>query len=181
MRFGDRNSRFFHCSTIIRRKKNHFLSLQDEQGDWISNQDEVEQLVTTFINLFKVDCVPSPLLWQRNFPPLSHDQMAFLDEELPNDEIIRTLFRIGSFKTPGEDGFHAAFYQKKWNIVGDSLCNLVRAMFYNPRVFIQTDPVLNVGHFKPISLGESFYPPGPSFDPYAISWTPSSDGSFSLI
>lgn len=27
-------------------------------------------------------------------------------------------------KGPGEDGFHAGFYQKSWNVIGDSLFNL---------------------------------------------------------
>ena len=35
------------------------------------------------------------------------------------------LFDKVPFKAPQKDGLHAGFYQKAWNIVGDSLCEFV--------------------------------------------------------
>ena len=35
------------------------------------------------------------------------------------------LFDLAPFKALGNDGLHAGFYQKAWNIVGDSLCEFV--------------------------------------------------------
>ena len=32
---GDRNTKFFHISTLIRRKRNKISSLQDNQGNWV--------------------------------------------------------------------------------------------------------------------------------------------------
>lgn len=40
LHFGDRNSRFFHGVTAIRRKKNSFDILQDSAGQWISDPVE---------------------------------------------------------------------------------------------------------------------------------------------
>ncbi|KAL8143344.1 hypothetical protein V2J09_016376 [Rumex salicifolius] len=45
---GDRNTRFYHLSTIIRRRSNKILSLQNSEGTWISDRLEVEKLVVDF-------------------------------------------------------------------------------------------------------------------------------------
>lgn len=53
---GDRNTRFFHTSTIIRRKKNKILALKDSNGEWIYDQDVLVGMVRTFyLNLFSQD------------------------------------------------------------------------------------------------------------------------------
>lgn len=35
---GDRNTRYFHLSTVIRRRRNKIETLQDEYGEWITAQ-----------------------------------------------------------------------------------------------------------------------------------------------
>nr|KYP70171.1 hypothetical protein KK1_009382 [Cajanus cajan] len=45
---GDRNTQFFHGSTVIRRKKNRITRLLNEEGQWISNQEELESMITSF-------------------------------------------------------------------------------------------------------------------------------------
>ena len=42
---GDRNTKFFHISTLIRRKSNRISSLQDNQGNWVHDEQEVAKLV----------------------------------------------------------------------------------------------------------------------------------------
>ena len=38
---GDRNTSFYHMSTLTRRKRNHIASVKDERGEWITNEREV--------------------------------------------------------------------------------------------------------------------------------------------
>ncbi|KAJ1403557.1 hypothetical protein SESBI_27265, partial [Sesbania bispinosa] len=45
LQYGDRNSRFFHASTVQRRDRNKLFRLKDNEGVWVEGQQEVEDLV----------------------------------------------------------------------------------------------------------------------------------------
>lgn len=50
---GDRNTRFFHLSTIIRRKVNHVLALKNDDGEWEERPAALESLALEyFANLY---------------------------------------------------------------------------------------------------------------------------------
>ncbi|KAL8170434.1 hypothetical protein V2J09_022238 [Rumex salicifolius] len=50
---GNRNTKFFHLSTIIHRRKNKILALRiDEEDTWITDQAELECSVVSFFNLY---------------------------------------------------------------------------------------------------------------------------------
>lgn len=51
---GERNTRFFHLSTIIRRRKMKVTALKNDDNTWIENPIEIGNLVQNyFINIFK--------------------------------------------------------------------------------------------------------------------------------
>ena len=55
---GDRNTKFFHTSTIIRRRKNMIEKLKDEQGQWLTDGEELEKLVIAYYRrLYSLDDV----------------------------------------------------------------------------------------------------------------------------
>lgn len=45
---GDRNIKFYHMQTIARRKRNRIIMLKDQNGEWISDQEDLKRHVTTF-------------------------------------------------------------------------------------------------------------------------------------
>ena len=45
IRDGDRNTKYFHTSTIIRRRFNRVDTLMSDTGDWCSNQDEIKTMI----------------------------------------------------------------------------------------------------------------------------------------
>ncbi|CAN1191888.1 hypothetical protein LINPERHAP2_LOCUS41265 [Linum perenne] len=47
-RFGDRNTRFFHLSTIQRRRRNSIVKVKDEDGRWIDEPREVRAHIKGF-------------------------------------------------------------------------------------------------------------------------------------
>ena len=50
---GDRNTKFFHVSTIVRRKRNRPQSLKNDQGAWVSGINEIKEVIQNFYkNLF---------------------------------------------------------------------------------------------------------------------------------
>ena len=62
LKLGDRNTKFFHLSTIFRRKRNNIDAIRDEQGSWFTETESIRSLfLNSFKNLFKQEEV--------NFPP----------------------------------------------------------------------------------------------------------------
>lgn len=45
---GDRNTRYFYLSTVIRRKQNRIESLQDSGGVWCFEQEKIKQIVQDY-------------------------------------------------------------------------------------------------------------------------------------
>lgn len=54
-------------------------------------------------------------------PALSCDVEGRLTGAISYDEVKATVFAMAKGKAPGPDGFHVEFYQKCWDIIGDSL------------------------------------------------------------
>lgn len=68
--FGDRNTRFFHTSTIVKHSCNHIKSLKDSSGDWIMDELVLKGMAHQFFSeLFSVDFTSgSTFLSRGNFP-----------------------------------------------------------------------------------------------------------------
>ncbi|KAG5555977.1 hypothetical protein RHGRI_006568 [Rhododendron griersonianum] len=60
LRYGDRNTSFFHASVIQRRQRNQLLRLKDDNGDWATSDGDINQLLQGyFSNLFQAIDGPS--------------------------------------------------------------------------------------------------------------------------
>lgn len=67
LEFGDRNTRFFHGVTTIRRRKNHITTLQNDNGDWVHDVKLLENMATNYYkDLFK-DTAIYPLFFTGSF------------------------------------------------------------------------------------------------------------------
>ena len=61
--FGERNTTYFHMSTIIRRSKNRITSILNDEGVWDHNVEEVKEIfIKYFENLYETDQVAWPLV-----------------------------------------------------------------------------------------------------------------------
>ncbi|XP_045791653.1 uncharacterized protein LOC123886374 [Trifolium pratense] len=53
---GDRNTKYYHSKTIVRRRRNKIISLRNEDRTWVDDPERLKDLVRKFfINLFKED------------------------------------------------------------------------------------------------------------------------------
>ncbi|XP_061339245.1 uncharacterized protein LOC133285942 [Gastrolobium bilobum] len=88
IRDGDRNTRLYHTSTLIRRKRNKIIKLQDEAGHWISREEELIELARNFfLNLFKDEAInPVWVHTSNNWPDLKEDQLASLSLDVDLEE-----------------------------------------------------------------------------------------------
>ena len=117
---GDRNSKFFHLSTLIKRRCNRINEIKLEDGTWLFGREVIGNY---FINHFKS-------IYQSVHPqfPQSLEGLieAVISEEennnlckVPSENEIRMIvFEMHPLKAPGPDGFPDLFYRHYWSMVG---------------------------------------------------------------
>lgn len=50
---GDRNTSFYHVSTLARRKRNHIAAIKDESSNWLTKEREVMKYLSRgFVKLY---------------------------------------------------------------------------------------------------------------------------------
>ena len=130
IRDGDRNTRYFHLSTIIRRKRNKIEALLDDAGNWVTDSEAVKDMVSNFWSrLFQEEPeeegIPEPLL-SNYFPDIPDGEKEKLARPFSACEVIMALKDMQPYKAPGPDGFQPIFYQKFWELVQSNVTRLVQ-------------------------------------------------------
>ena len=69
LREGDRNSKYFHLSTVIRRRCNS-IDVKFDAGGWITDKKSIkEHFLLKFIELFKEETMDFPENLENLIPP----------------------------------------------------------------------------------------------------------------
>lgn len=50
--YGDMNTKYFYGVTTIRRRKNRYGMIKDEEGNWVTDLNMIEGMVTKFYRRF---------------------------------------------------------------------------------------------------------------------------------
>ena len=59
--FGERNTAYFHLTTLARRSKNRITSILNDEGVWVHNMEQVQEVFSkTFIKLYQTDQTACP-------------------------------------------------------------------------------------------------------------------------
>ncbi|KAL8139423.1 LOW QUALITY PROTEIN: hypothetical protein V2J09_005444 [Rumex salicifolius] len=163
---GDRNTSFFHMSTIIRRRRNSIEMLRREDGSWETERSQLEGMALQFFKrLYSMEDVPSEVagLPQSGFVPMSCSDVETLMKPFTAMEVEGAVRSMGSFKAPGPDGFQPVFYQQCWDVVVDSVVRFVLEFFASGKLLRATNDALlvliakvnkpeRISQFQPISL-----------------------------
>ncbi|XP_061350094.1 uncharacterized protein LOC133295304 [Gastrolobium bilobum] len=170
IRFGDRNTKFFHSATVSRRRRNRIDALQNDVGDWIADPSLLMSMAVEYYdNLYKEDIPLRPNFPIRNkFPEMERRVMMALESCPSSQEIKGVVFSMGPFKAPGVDGLHSIFFQSQWDVVESSVCNFIKGVFNDPSRIEEVNqtllcliPKLENPHtfkdFRPISLCNVIY------------------------
>lgn len=103
--FGDRNSRYFHGITTVRRRKNVSDLLQDLDGNWVGDQENLERLVTNYFkDLFTDKASVESACISSAFLRLSDVEVNSFQREVTKSDIFNVINRMGPFKAPRPDG-----------------------------------------------------------------------------
>ncbi|XP_061351250.1 uncharacterized protein LOC133296307 [Gastrolobium bilobum] len=111
---GDKNTKFYHLRTVIRRSSNKISRLRSETNQWIENVNELKDPVCSFYKtLFTEDIEERRWLASANhWTSLSNALKDDLIKVPSMAEVTKLLNGMNAFKAPGLDGFPAIFFQK---------------------------------------------------------------------
>ena len=108
IRDGDRNTTYYHTSTIIRRKRNRIEFLKNSDDTWCSDPNQMRSLI---VNHFK-SLFSAPVASQSSsktlmdcFPEISTEALQWIQEDYTCAEVMNALKAMGPLKAPGPDGF----------------------------------------------------------------------------
>jgi hypothetical protein len=166
----DLNTKYFHTSTLIRRRANAINFLRLDSGIWVSSRADIGGSFTShFTNLFTSSNTPIDIEMLDLFDPIiSEEENTFLCSMPSEEEIVEALSSLGSTKAPGLDGFTTLFYKKYWSIIKSDVMLSIRNFFTEnslPRdqnhtfiaLILKLSGSQSTHQYRPISLCNIFY------------------------
>ncbi|XP_019200262.1 PREDICTED: uncharacterized protein LOC109193892 [Ipomoea nil] len=162
---GDRNTKFYHAATMVRKAQNRIRGLKDDSGNWMFEEDALQRHVQDFyMNLFRGDQGAHVGAMGRGlFPTLNAEDWQMFNRKVDKDEVKTAVFDMSPLKASGPDGLHAAFYQRMWDVVGDEVFELVASVLETGKMPEKVNDTLivlipkvqlpeTIKQFRPISL-----------------------------
>lgn len=133
IRDGDRNTRFYHNSALIKRNRNRIRFLKIN-GIWTDDSDILTDHITNFFStLFcrsmqgdNMDYHPVPLAQK-----ITTRQADSICRTTHLEEVKKAVFGIKKYGSPGPDEVLAVFYHHFWNDVGPAMTEMVNQALTN--------------------------------------------------
>ncbi|XP_056692196.1 uncharacterized protein [Spinacia oleracea] len=169
-KFGDYNTKYFHTLAKIKKAQGKILTLQNNLGDWITDQKSLRNLATTyFVNLFTTTHFSS-LLNSSTIGNIGLDdsKKSMFLARVTLDEVRLNLFNMDPTKSPGPDGIQPIFFQRFWSDMNISLSTFCVSCFENGKIpaeinysYIALIPKIqgpsSITEFRPIGLCNTIY------------------------
>ncbi|EPS58593.1 hypothetical protein M569_16220, partial [Genlisea aurea] len=123
---GDENTRHFH--SIYKRQKTQNAIHGVMVGEvWTTNANAIKSATKQFSsNLFQESNQTRPRLNLTGMPQLTTEMSATLDAPIIEEEVKVAVWKGGSNKSPGPDGFTYEFLQKFWDTLKVELVAAVK-------------------------------------------------------
>jgi len=113
LRWGDKNTKFYHATTIQRRQHNKINMLQDDNQVWVRDPQLLKQMTTYYFStLYQT-------MGHRDYGPILNQCPRIITEEMnlsltapvTKEEVQHATFQLGKTKAPGPDSLNGLFYQ----------------------------------------------------------------------
>ena len=127
MKWGDRNTKFFHATASQRRRRNSITGLLDSHGTWQEDPGAMEGIILDYFeSIFRSD---NPSSFEACVctitPKVTPDMNTALCAEFCDTEVWNAFHQMHPTKAPGPDGMSPIFYQKYWDLVGANVIDCV--------------------------------------------------------
>eukprot|EP00253_Pinus_taeda_P013020 PITA_13020 len=127
---GEKNTKFFHRSTIQRRMHNNIAFINNNQGDRIEKHEDIEK---AFRDHFQEALKEQPGSYEaaikavtQHIPKLiTEDQNQNLLKQVTMQEVEEAMAQLKDGKAPGPDGFTANFFHEFWDLISSEVWDLV--------------------------------------------------------
>ncbi|KAL8130256.1 hypothetical protein V2J09_019411 [Rumex salicifolius] len=129
---GDRNNKFFHNSTIIRRRRNRISALRIDDEKWQTDPEQLEDMAVNFFTdlyTLPIQEAQNHILPRGGFPPLTDEILAQLSHVLEREEIWKAVSKMGAYKAPEADEFQPVLFKTCWSTMGNSVFDFVQQLF----------------------------------------------------
>ena len=162
---GDLNTTFYHTLTKQRRVRNRFVGLNDEDGNWVTEDEGVEKVVVDYFeDLFNTTSSSEFDNFLAEVTPCITFQMnQRLLRIAMEDEVRHALFMMHLDKAQRPDGMTTLFFQHSWHIIKKDLVEMVnnflvsgkmdsRLKITNIFLIPRTERPTRMTELRPISL-----------------------------
>ena len=170
MACGNRNTKFFHTQTVVRRRRNKIHGLNLEGGVWCTDEDLLKTEAQSFYkNLFcSNENIDLSYCSDIVMPILKADDISSLLRPVDMEEVKQAVFVVGSYKALGPDGFQPVFFKNYWEMVGTEVYRVVNHAFVSGSIdpclaemlivlIPKVDHQVHMREFRPISLCNVLY------------------------
>lgn len=168
-RFGYMIFEFFQQEVKYRRRINKIDAIFCPSKGWISNSLEIQKrFLEYFQQLFLSTDSNKSFKQPTGTYCLSLMDQNELCKPFMEDVIKNVIWHMDPNKTPGPDGLSSTFYKNHWNIVGNSIMEVINDFFVYGHLLKEinltyitlipkVDKPTQEKHFRPISLCNVLY------------------------
>jgi len=127
---GERNTKFFHRSTLANRAHNKISSIKDKEGNLLNSHEEIEEvLVQNFWGIAQEtgsDRDQYIKIISRHIPKLASREDNFnLNRPVSKEEVSEVLKEMKNGKAQGPNEFNVDFFKACWNTVKQDILDVV--------------------------------------------------------
>lgn len=128
IRFGDNNMKYFHTSTLIRRRRNIINALKDDCSEWVEDSEKLKEMTMGYFSesLTSDEVSEERGFLKGEFPIIENEAYEKQGEECSEEEVKRAPRGMGSYKEPGPYGYHAIFFMSTWELTGPEVFSFVK-------------------------------------------------------
>ncbi|GJR27427.1 reverse transcriptase domain-containing protein [Tanacetum coccineum] len=129
---GDSNTAYFHKSVKSRVSRSRIDVISNSDGIIFANDKVPDAFVAHYEAFLGQTGYTNGFDGSNLFSNCLDEQgAAHMVRMVTDREIKEAMFSMGDEKSPGPDGFSAAFFKEAWHIVGVDVINAIREFFTN--------------------------------------------------
>ncbi|KAK3198488.1 hypothetical protein Dsin_021903 [Dipteronia sinensis] len=119
---GDRNSRFLHAKSSVRKARNRMIGLLDDNGSWCDSKVEMEDIISNYFTGLFTSSNPKKedieIVTDGVTTKLPDQMVRYLEAKFMASDVRKAVFDMHPTNAPEKDGL---FYHKFWDKVGPSV------------------------------------------------------------